>query len=376
MPDRTHRPAVPFNVVEQLEGRQLMSTSSFYNLTDLVSDDGRGGSRADTGLVNGWGLAASATGPWWVSSADKGTSIAYDGTGAQAAATVQIPPPAGGGGSHPTGVAANASSAFGLKRHGVTAPALYVFVTEDGTISGWNPAVDATHAVLAVDNSAAGAVYKGGAIGLRKGQSRFFAADFHNARIDVFDASFKPITLKAGAFTDAHLPAGYAPFNVANLGGQLFVSYALQDAGAHDDVGGPRHGFVDVYGTDGSFVKRFASRGTLDSPWAMVQAPHSFGKFADDILVGNFGNGRISAFNAKGTFVGFVNDAAGDPVQVDGLWGLAFGNDAIAGPSNTLFFAAGPNGESHGLFGAISPGKSHHHAASSSVDGSGTGTGY
>ena len=361
----------PLNSLEPLENRSLMSTSSFYVQANLVSDNALAGTRTDANLVNGWGLAHSATGPWWVSSAERGLSIAYDGAGNLAAPNVTIPPAPGDTEANPTGVAANDSRAFSIAAGGKSAPSLYVFVTENGTISGWNPDVDPTNAILTVDNSRAGAVYKGGAIGVRKDAQFFFAADFHNARIDVFDRKFNPVAHKRAAFADSHLPAGYAPFNITNIGNQLYVTYALQDSDAHDDVAGPRHGFIDIYNTDGTLVKRFASRGALDSPWGTVKAPHDFGMFSDDILVGNFGNGKISAFNHKGRFMGFLPGSDGNPIEIEGLWGIGFGNGATAGPANTLFFAAGPVEESHGLFGTLTPGKSHRHGGSSSSSSGG-----
>jgi uncharacterized protein (TIGR03118 family) len=349
----------------------MSSTSTFYNQVNLVSDNGAPGSRTNPNLVNGWGLAHTATGPWWVSSADKGLSIEYDGAGGQTEPDVIIPPAAGQTEGSPTGASGNDSAAFAISANGKSAPSLYVFTTEDGTIAGWNPAVDVTHAVKVVDNSASGAVYKGGAIAVRKHHALFYAADFHNGKVDAFDANFQPLSLPAGAFTDSHLPAGYAPFNVANVNGNLFVTYALQDAPAHDDVGGPRHGFVDVFTTAGSLVRRFASRGSLDSPWGIAVAPASFGLFSGDVLIGNFGNGKISAFNSKGRFQGFLTGSDGNPVEIPGLWGLGFGNGAQAGPTNTLYFAAGPDEESHGLFGTLTPGKHHHTITGGSTPGGG-----
>jgi uncharacterized protein (TIGR03118 family) len=359
------------NFIECLEERRLMSTSSFYVQTNLVSDNAVAGTRVDSNLINGWGLAASPTGPWWVSAAETGLSIAYDGNGAAAAPNVEIPPAAGETESNPTGAVANNSKGFVVTSGGKSAPSEYVFVTENGTISGWNHGVDETHAILAVDNSAAGAIYKGATIGMRKGGNFLFAADFHNGKVAVFTSKFKPVTLKHGAFRDTKLPAGYAPFNIANVGGLLYVSYALQDADAEDDVSGAGHGFIDIYRTNGSLVKRFASGGVLDSPWGMVVTPHNFGKLSDDVLIGNFGDGKISAFNRKGKFRGFLVGANGNAVVIPGLWGLAFGNGAVAGPANSLFFAAGPQDESHGLFGRLTAGKSHHHVASTGGGGLG-----
>jgi uncharacterized protein (TIGR03118 family) len=379
---RMRNPIFPRNkrarLFENLEERRLMSTSSFYDQTNLVSDNGVAGTRTDATLVNAWGLAHSPTGPWWVAGNGTGVSQAYDGSGAQALANVTIPPAAGQTDSNPTGVVANDTRSFAVSESGRSGVSEYVFVTENGTISAWNFNVDATHAILEVDNSAAGAVYKGAAIATngRHPHPFLYATDFHNNKIDMFDGSFNPVSLGAGAFTDSSLPAGYAPFNVANIGGQLYVSYALQDGAAHDDVGGPRHGFVDIYTAGGALVKRFASRGALDSPWGMVVAPHDFGMFSDDILVGNFGNGKISAFNRKGRFMGFVVGSDANPVEIPGLWGLAFGNDADAGSSNTMFFAAGPDDESHGLFGTLTAGHSHHHGAAAGVTTGPGGLGY
>lgn len=358
---------------ENLEERRLMSTSSFYDQTNLVSDNGVAGTRTDATLVNAWGLDHSPTGPWWVAANGTGVSPAYDGAGASAAANVAIPIAPGGTESKPTGVIANNSRFFAVSKAGQSGASEYVYVTESGTISGWNFNVDSTHAILKVDNSATGAIYKGAAIAAsgRHPHPFLYAADFHNNKIDMFDGSFGAVALGNGAFTDPSLPAGYAPFNVANIGGRLFVSYALQGGTATDDVAGPRHGFIDIYTTGGALVGRFASRGTLDSPWAMVVAPHDFGLFSDDILVGNFGNGRISAFNHKGKFMGFVVGSDANPVEIPGLWGLAFGNDAGAGASNSLFFASGPNGEAHGLFGTLTAGHSHHHGVGAGTAGTG-----
>lgn len=361
--------------VEALEVRCLMSTSSFYVQTNLVSDNGVTGTRTDSSLVNAWGLAAGTNGgPWWVASAERGVSPAYDSTGAAAAATVQIPFAAGQTESNPTGVVTNDTSGFVVTSGGKSAASEYVFVTENGTVSAWSPGVDLTHAILTVDNSTAGAVYKGAAIASRRHHAMLYAADFHNGRIDVFDANFVQAPHRRKAFRDATLPAGYAPFNVANVDGLLYVSYALQDGAAHDDVGGPRHGFVDVFDTAGTLVKRFASRGSLDSPWAMVVAPHDFGLFSDDVLVGNFGNGKISAFNRKGRFMGFVVGNDAQPLEIDGLWGMAFGNGGQAGATNTLFFAAGPAGETHGLFGSLVAG--HKHRTTTTSTGGGGGFNY
>jgi uncharacterized protein (TIGR03118 family) len=232
---------------------------------------------------------------------------------------------------------------------------------EDGTISGWNPSVDATHAILAVDRSTVrqgkflGAVYKGLAL---VGNS-LFGTDFRFGAVEEFDANFNLVA----SFTDPALASDcpirgqcFAPFGIQNIGGDLFVTFALQNAAHHDDVAGPGNGFVDVFDTTGKMIKRFASNGSLNSPWGLALAPANFGQFSNDVLVGNFGDGRINAFDpVTGAFLDQLRDGNGNVIAINGLWGLAFGNGGVAGPTNTLFFAAGFNDEADGLFGTITP---------------------
>jgi uncharacterized protein (TIGR03118 family) len=234
-------------------------------------------------------------------------------------------------------------------------PAKFIFATEDGTLSAWSSGTDA---VLMVDHSAAGAIYKGLALGSAGGSNYLYATDFHNGRVDVFDGGFNPV-IRPGAFTDFNLPAGFAPFGIAVFGTNVFVTYALQDANAADDVPGPGNGFVDIYDTGGNWIKRFASNGVLDSPWGMTLAPASFGLYANQLLIGNFGDGTINAFDpASGLLAGTLQDAGAAPVSIAGLWDLKFGNGGGAGATNTLYFTAGIAGggavEDHGLFGGIS----------------------
>src|SRR5207247_10089243 len=235
------------------------------------------------------------------------------------------------------------------------------FASEDGTISGWNPAVPppptSTHAQVAVDNSASGAVYKGLAIAVTSVGDRLYATNFHAGTVDVFDASFHAVP---GGFTDPDLPAGYAPFGIRALGGVIYVTYALQDADKHDDVAGVGHGFVNAFDTDGHLLRRVASRGRLNSPWGLALAPADFGQFSGNLLVGNFGDGHINAFdlarfagNGELQPRGQLHAADGPPIAIDGLWALAFGNGASAGPTNALFFTAGPFDEADGLFGKL-----------------------
>jgi len=330
---------------------QAPPQSSVYVQTDLVSDLA-GATTTDPDLKNAWGLAFFPGSAFWVADNGTGVTTLYDGTGKKNALTVTIPPPGGaaaGTTSAPTGVIWNPSSGFDVP--GTSLPAIFIFDTEDGTISAWNPGANRTNAILAVDNSGSGAVYKGLAFGTNVHGSFLYAANFNAGRVDVFDTNFKPATLN-GQFRDPDLPAGFAPFGIRNVDGNLFVTYAMQDAQKHDDVAGVGNGFVDVFDTEGNLLRRFASRGTLNSPWGVTRASFGFGQFSSDILVGNFGDGLINVFDSTGTFLAELPGSNGHPVQIDGLWSLAFGGGAASSP-DTLFFTAGPNGEQDGLFGTI-----------------------
>ncbi len=323
----------------------VVTPPSTFTQTNLVADaSGSNAAVVDPLLVNAWGIAFSATGSLWVSNNGSGTSTVYSGSGVKASLTVTIPPSALETTGTPTGQLFNCTTSFAI---GTTGPAAFIFAGEDGTISAWNSAAG-TAAQLMVDRSATGAVYKGIAMASTGGANRLYATDFHNGHIDMFDATFTLVS----SFTDATMPAGFAPFGIANIGNQLYVTYAKQEApDNHDDDAGPGNGYVDVFNADGTFAKRFTSNGALNSPWAVVMAPTAFGTFAGDILVGNFGDGHIAAYSATdGTFIGYLSDASNNPLVIDGLWGLEFG--PLAG-SSTLYFAAGPGGESHGLLGTI-----------------------
>jgi uncharacterized protein (TIGR03118 family) len=265
-----------------------------------------------------------------------------------------VPPAAGGKQGSPTGIVFNSSTDFQIS---AGTPARFIFATEDGTISGW---ASGTNAILMVDNSASEAIYKGLAIGNNGTANFLYAADFHGAKIDVFDAAFAPATL-AGNFSDPTIPAGYAPFNIQNIGGVLYVTYALQDADGEDDVPGLGHGFINKFDLNGNLIARFASRGPLNSPWGLAVAPAGFGAFANALLVGNFGDGRINVYDSvTGNFLfQQLADGSGHAISIEGLWGLKFGNGGNGGDVNTLYFAAGIAGpdelEDHGLFGSIQP---------------------
>jgi uncharacterized protein (TIGR03118 family) len=324
-----------------------------FTQTNLVSDLPGVAAQLDPNLVNPWGIASSATGPFWVSDNHTGVATVYNSSGVPfpvgSPLIVTVPPPLGGAPpSAPTGVIFNSGSNFG--------GAHFIFATEDGTIAAW---VSGAAATLVVDNSPSGAVYKGLASGTSGSQTLLYVANFNAGTIDVFDTTFSPVTVP-GDFQDPNLPAGYAPFDIQNIGGNLFVTYAKQDANKHDDASGPGNGFVDVFGTDGVLIRRLISNGPLNSPWGLAIAPSSFGPLAGDLLVGNFGDGMINAFDPTiGTFFGDLVDASNNPIKIPGLWGLLDGNGGNGGNPNFLYFSAGIPGpdkiEDHGLFGSLSP---------------------
>ena len=329
--------------------------SRFYQQHNLVSDGAVPADLVDPNLVNAWGLASGPTSPWWISDNGTGRSTLYNvGTGA-IPLIVTVPGPMGRQGT-PTGVVFNGGSGFVVNNGAGTSPARFIFASEDGTISGFR----GVPVVIAVDNLATGAVYKGLAIDNPTAGNFLYASNFHAGSVDVFDNHFNPVHM-AGAFTDPDLPAGYAPFGIQNIGGTIYVTYALQDADKHDDVPGEGHGFVDAFDTGGNLIRRVASKGELNSPWGLALAPPDFGSFGNDLLVGNFGNGRVHAFDpgsleGNGEFQhrGPLHSAEGLPIAIDGLWALGFGKGAANnGPTNTLFFTAGPVGEQHGLFGTL-----------------------
>ena len=341
--------------IEVLETRMVLSTS--YLVHDLVSDQPGVAPITDPNLVNAWGIAVGPA-TMWVSSNEKDLSTIYTGDVAGSpfaknSLEVNIP------GGAPSGQVFNSTSSDFVVTDGTnSAKALFIFASESGAVTGWAPTVpppppshDAQPAFQATDD----AIYKG--IALANDSVRhanlLYLTDFHNNKIDVLDSTFHKTTL-GGTFTDPNLPAGFAPFNIAAVNGKLYVTYAKQDADAEDDVAGAGNGFIDVFTTDGVFDHRLVSHGPLDSPWGMAVAPANFGDFSNDLLVGNFGDGRINAFNpSTGAFLGTLSSSKGHPLVTEGLWGLAFGNGTTAGDTNTLFFTAGPGDESHGLLGKI-----------------------
>jgi len=338
-----------------------MGPSQFYAQHNLVSDIPGLAVHTDPNLVNAWGLDAGPATPWWISDNGTGKATLYNvSTGAITIFTI---PGAGGAQGNPTGLVFNGGTGF-VVDNGVGSPsaARFIFSSEDGTISAFKGAPIVT-VVPNANAPAHGAIYKGLAIDSRTAGQFLYATDFHNGKVDVFDSSFHAVTL-AGTFSDPDLPAGFAPFGIQNLGGTLYVTYALQDEDKEDDVAGPGNGFVDAFDTAGNLIGRVASAGELNSPWGLALAPADFGRFSGDLLVGNFGDGRIHAFDpdrltADGEFeaIGLLHSAAGRPIQIDGLWALQFGKGTTASSANglttTLFFTAGPADEEHGLFGSI-----------------------
>ena len=327
---------------------------------NLVSDL-PGADHQDDNLVNSWGIAHGPGTPWWVADNGPGVSTLYTGDGQSVAQLpkVIVPPPFGsqpGTTSTPTGILFNGTTDFMFKGN----PSLFIFVTEDGTIAVWSPA-DGINAQLAKDNSKSpgGAIYKGVAMGQQGSLNRLYVANFHAGAIEVYDTTFQRVNMPAGAFTDPMMPAGFAPFNVLNIDGKLFVSFAMQkQPDRKDEVDGPGLGYVDVFDASGVLLMRLEHGKWMNAPWGMVHAPGNFGQWSRRLLIGQFGSGQIASFDAdNGEFEGLLRGPKGKPVNINGLWGLGFGNDAKAGPSNTLFFAAGLNDEANGLFGTLTPSK-------------------
>ena len=327
------------------------SEANIYSVHMLVADTAAAGAATvDASLMNGWGLSAGPTTPWWTSNNGSNTSTLYSGAGVKSALTVAVP----GG---PTGTVFNGNAAaFTVSQSGKSGAARFLFATEGGTILGWSPTVNGTAALVGADRSSTGAVYKGLAIA----NDKLYATDFHNGRIDVFDKSF---ALVPGGFTDPQVPKGFAPFGIQAVAGSIFVTYAKQDAARKDDVPLPGQGYVDEYTPDGALIARVVNsqkkNAPLNAAWGLALAPSDFSVFAGDLLVGNFGNGRISAYTKRGSkwvYKGQLRHADGAPIEIDGLWAIAYGNGAAAGPTSTLYYLAGPGQEAHGLFGSITAG--------------------
>jgi uncharacterized protein (TIGR03118 family) len=366
-----------------------LASAQHYQQTNLVSNVPvtPAASVTDPNLLNAWGLVHGPTTPWWISNNAGGTSTLYNNSGLNPAnPTTQTPPPvlvpvtitalnAPGGtpgngvkipnapgqpapGS-PTAVMYNGSTTDFLLAPGK--PAVFIFATEDGTIQGWNPGVNATTAIIEVDNSQVpnknyGAVYKGATIAEINGSEFILAANFRTGRVDVFDSTFKPVSIPGELFHEDGIPPGFAPFNVQGIGPNIYVTFAQQDSAKHDPVGGAGLGFVVVFDGHGKNIAHLEHGDWFNAPWGVVEAPADFGEFSHALLVGNFRGGTIAAFNPRtGRFIGNVLNADGSTVSIDGLWALGFGNGGSSGPGSTLFFTAGPDNETNGLFGTLTP---------------------
>jgi uncharacterized protein (TIGR03118 family) len=308
----------------------------------------------DPNLVNPWGIYTSSASPFWVSDAGTGLSTVYTTNGAPNATTKPTVPPSAKGAAPATvtGGVANATGGF-LVQGKVPS---FIFVTADGTVSAWASAVTAAAAQLMVDNSSTGAVYYGLAISATTTSATpmLYAANFHSGGIDVFDTNFKPVTLTGKPFVDAAVPAGYAPFNIWNLGGKLYVMWAKQNAALTGWVAGAGLGAVSVFDLNGNLLQHVATGGALNAPWGAAIAPATFGAFANDLLIGNFGDGTINAFNpTTGAALGALKDQNGNPISIPGLWGLLLGNGGNGGDANAIYFTAGPDNELHGLLGSL-----------------------
>lgn len=350
-------PALGISILASALPTLYAQPTQHYKQTDLVADTS-GIATTDPNLVNAWGISRSSGSPWWVSDNGTGLATLYNGnTGAIVPLVVTVPtgdPNASATGT-PTGQVYNGTQGFQVAKGD---PAAFIFATEDGTISGWNSSANPTTAVIMVNTKSA-SVFKGLALASVTGPSGqsvdfLYAADFRKGRIAVYDTKFKPIHLFGDAFEDHRVPHGFAPFNIQNIGGNLYVSFAKQDDQKHDEVDGPGLGYVDVFSPTGRLLLRLQHGSWFNGPWGMTQAPSDFGQFSHDILVGQFGSGQLLAFDpVTGDFKGWLYGTDNNPITIDGLWGIGFGNGAAAGPATTLYFAAGPGGESHGLVGTL-----------------------
>ena len=315
-----------------------------YSWTNFQSDIAGVAQHIDPNLVNPWGMAVSPSGTIWVSDNGTGVSTLYHQDGTAASLVVEIPTSARNRGTgNPTGVVFNDTSFFQVTKNGNSAPAFFIFVSEDGSISGWNPTLDSTHAIIAVDNGTNrgvnAAVYKGATLGVANGHNFLYATDFHTGHVETYDEMFHQVT--PNGFVDPNPPAGYAPFGIRNFNNEIFVTYAKQDHRKHDDVPGPGFGFVSVFDTSGNFLRRLVSNGNLNAPWGLTIVE-------SNLWVGNFGDGLINVYDpVTGTFIETLMRADGTPLQFDGLW------DMLPAQAGGVFFTAGIADEAHGLFGII-----------------------
>ena len=311
-----------------------------YSWTNFQSDIPGVATHTDPNLVNPWGMAANSTGSTiWVSDNGTGVSTLYQQDGKAVSLVVTIPRSARSSkGANPTGIVMNSTSFFKVTKNGNSQPSRFIFVNEDGMISGWNPSLDGMHAIPAKDNGPS-AVYKGAALGVAGGHNFLFVTNFYSGHVETYNETFQQVN--PSGFMDPNLPSGFAPFGISNINGQIYVTYAKQSPTRRDDVSGPGNGFVNVFDTSGNFVKRLVSHGNLNSPWGLALVE------GDELWVGNFGDGKINNYDpTTGAFLGQVSTADGTPLQFDDLWALLTLGDGV-------YFTAGIAGEAHGLFGLI-----------------------
>jgi len=314
-----------------------------YSSTNFQSDIPGVAMHVDPNLVNPWGMTASPSGTIWVSDNGTGVSTLYNQDGTAVSLVVTIPTAAQNrGAGNPTGVVFNGTAFFQVTKNGNSQPSRFIFVSEDGSVSGWNPQLDQTHAIIAVDNGrnrgTNTAVYKGATLGVANGHNFLYVTNFHTGQVETYDENFRHVN--PNGFADPNIPTGFAPFGIQNLNGQIFVTYAKQDKKRHDDVHGPGNGFVNVFDTSGNLIRRLVSNGNLNSPWGLALVE-------DTLWVGNFGDGRINNYDpTTGAFLGTLMKADGTPLEIDGLWALLRLGDGV-------YFTAGIADEAHGLFGLI-----------------------
>ena len=314
-----------------------------YSWTNLQSDIAGVAAHVDPNLVNPWGVAVSPTGIIWVSDNGTGVSTLYRQNGTALSLVVTIPTSARNkDGGNPTGMVFNGTPFFQVTKNGNSAPAFFIFASEDGSISGWNPTLDQTHAIIAVDNGTNNgtnrAVYKGATLGVAHGHNFLYVTNFHSGHVETYDENFHQAN--PNAFADPNIPVGFAPFGIQNLNGKIYVTYALQNKQRHDDVAGPGNGFVNVFDTSGNLIKRLVSNGNLNSPWGLAIVD-------GELWVGNFGDGRINNYDpTTGAFLETISQTDGTPLQFNGLWSLVT-------LGNGVYFTAGIADEAHGLFGLI-----------------------
>jgi uncharacterized protein (TIGR03118 family) len=330
------------------------NAKSSFDWLNLTSDLAGVARHSDSNLINPWGIALASNGFFWINDNGTGVATTYKPNGVTNSLTVTIPPSASNAGAaNPTGIVRNNTSVFKVTQNANSQPSSFIFVSEDGAISGWNSALDPTNAIIAVDNGASNAIYKGATLATVNpplsgaGPNVLYVTNFHAGKVEMYDGNFARLDTNL-TFVDPTLPAGYAPFGIQTVNNHIYVSYALQDANAEDDVAGPGNGYIDVYTSTGAFVKRLVSNANLNSPWGMALGPSNFGGFNGGLFVGNFGDGKINVYNpTTGVLLGTLKQIDGTPLQFDGLWALYFNT------TTHLVFTAGLGGESHGLYGVI-----------------------